>query len=172
MKSILRIGLLTTTLATALLPALRAADEAPPPAAGDKNPAPPPPGWRRGAMRNRLQHLSETLNLTQEQQDQVAAILKDHAAQIQGLRDDEARSREERRAKLEAIGQEVRTKIRAALTPEQQTKFDAMPRPVWGARGQGPGREPPPGGGSPADHQPPAGDQPPANDSAAAGGKA
>ena len=158
MKSMLSIGLLTTALAAALLPALRAADETPPPAAGERNPAPPRHGWRRGAMRDRLRHLSETLNLTPEQKDQVVAIVKDHAPQIQGLRDDEASAREERRAKLGEIRQDMRTKIRAILTPEQQTKFDAMPRPRWGTRGPGSGHEPSPG------------DKPPTADSTAAGG--
>ena len=160
MKSMLSIGLLTTALAAALLPALRAADETPPPAAGDRNPAPPPHGWRRGAMRDRLRHLSETLNLTPEQKDQIAAIFKDHAPQIQGLRDDEARSREDQRARMQELRQDLRTKIRAILTPEQQTKFDALPRRGRGTSGPGAGQEPPPG------------DKPSPTDSTAAGGQA
>jgi Spy/CpxP family protein refolding chaperone len=93
MKSMLRISLFTTALAMAILPALRAADEASPPAAGDKNPEQRPPGGRREAMRNRLQHLSETLNLAPEQKDQIRAIFKEHAPQIQAIRNDEARAR-------------------------------------------------------------------------------
>jgi len=172
MKSVLRIGFFTTALAAALLPGLRAADQTPPPAAGDQNPAPAPPRWRRGAMRNRLQHLGETLNLTQEQKDQITAIWKEHTPQLQGLRDDEARARDERRAKLQEIRQDMRTKVRAVLTPEQQAKFDTLPRREWGTRGRGPGREAPPAGGSPADHQSPPSDKPAADASASPGGEA
>ena len=166
MKTFLRFGLLTTVLATALLPALRASDETPPPAAGDRNPAPRPLRWRRAAMRHHFQHLSQTLNLSPEQKAQVKAIFRDHAPQIQDLRDDEARSREVRRAKFDEIRQDMRTKVRAVLTPEQQAKFDALPRPAWGTRGRGPGQQLPPG------NEPPAHSEPPSGGSPAAGGSA
>lgn len=168
MKSRLQIALLTTMLAVAALPAARAVDEtqpAPPPTGGAKGPEARP--WRgpRGP-RERLQRMSEALNLTQEQKDRVAAIFKENAPQIQAIMSDEARARDERRAKMQELRKDMRARIRAVLTPEQQTKFDTMPRPGWGTRGQRPGHEPPPGNEPPATSTPPAGGNPAAGGSA------
>lgn len=168
MKSLLQIALLTTVLAVAALPAARGVDEtqpAPPPASGEKSPEAHPRRGPHGPL-ERLQRMSETLNLTPEQKDQVAAILKENAPQIQAIMNDESLSRDDRRAKMQGLRKDMRAKIRAVLTSEQQTKFDAMPRPSWGTRGQGPGHEPPPG------TEPPANDKPPAGGNTAAGGSA
>jgi protein CpxP len=168
MKSMLQIALLTTVFAVAALPAARAVDEtqpAPPPAGGEKSPEARPRRGPHGPL-ERLQRMSETLNLTQEQKDQVAAILKENAPQIQAIMNDESLSRDDRRAKMQGLRKDMRARIRAVLTPEQQTKFDAMPRPGWGTRGQGPGHEPPPG------TEPPANGKPPVDGNTAAGGSA
>ena len=64
-----------------------------------------------------LDDLTERLQLTPEQQKQVAAAIDDTRAKWQALYAPLDAPREQ-------IRQQGRANIRAALTPEQQTKFD------------------------------------------------
>jgi Spy/CpxP family protein refolding chaperone len=104
----------------------------------------------------RLKHLSEVLNLTDDQKAKVAAILKDDQEKGQAIRNDSSLSREDRRAKMMDLMKDSQTRIRALLTPEQQQKFDAMPRPERGPRDRGASGGPPPGENGPPP-PPPAG---------------
>jgi Spy/CpxP family protein refolding chaperone len=144
-----RIALIAAGLAVAAWPAVRAADSAPPPATENNNIAPPPPGAPHGGGRNRLQHLTEVLDLTPAQQDQVAAIYQAAGPQRQAIMN-EPLSEADRRAQLHALKKDTQAKLRALLTPDQQKKFDAMPHPRrdgWRPKaGEGPDA-PPPGGG-------------------------
>ncbi len=162
MKNYARISLAASGLALAALPALRAADEpAPqsPPAAGAPDTAARPErAGRRGRWMDpaeRLRHLTDVLGLTDDQQAKMKAIFKDEVEKRRDIMDDAALSPEDRRAKMMALGQDLRTRLRAVLTPEQQQKFDAMPRPGRGPRGEGPGGDAPPPPA--ANHPPPAG---------------
>ena len=162
MNVFIRIAMVLAGFALAALPAVQAADETqpPPPAPGGPNAAQPDrPGWhgRRMDPAQRLQHLSEVLNLTDDQKTRIAPMLKDQQAKMQALGSDDSLSREDRRAKMMGLMKETQGQIRALLTPEQQEKFDAMPRPGRGPRGEGPGGAHPP---------PPAADNPPAGGSA------
>lgn len=152
MKPTLRIGLMAAALAVAALPITRAADETqppPPPGAGADKAAEQHP--RRGprSPQEQLQRLSDALSLTPQQKDQIGAIYKENAPQRQAIMNDESLSREDRRAKMGELTKSTQTKVRALLTPEQQQKFDTMPRPGWGRRGMGPNGGPPPGGNPP-----------------------
>ena len=163
MKPTLRIAVIAAGLAVAAWPVLRAADEssqaAPPPpppvaAGGEQGPEAHPHRWQRNPA-ERAQHLKQVLELTQEQFDQVLAMLKDAEAQRQAIMS------EDRHAKMRELMNGTQAKIRALLTPEQQTKFDAMPRPGKGGRNDGPGHgnpppPPPPPGGTPPPSAPPA----------------
>jgi Spy/CpxP family protein refolding chaperone len=168
MKSIFRIATIAAGLAVAALPAVRAADETPPgpppPAApGDRAPdGARPPRWQRDPM-ERLQRMSEVLNLTQEQKDQIAAIIKGNAPQRQAIMKEAAAAQEAQRAKMRELRKETEQKIRALLTPEQQQKFDAMPRPEFGRgpRHGGPHGPPPPDGNLPPPDAPPGAGSPP-----------
>jgi Spy/CpxP family protein refolding chaperone len=64
-----------------------------------------------------MQDLTERLELTPEQQKQIGAAIDDTRAKWQALYSPLDGQRE-------AIRQEGRAKIRAALTPAQQVKFD------------------------------------------------
>ncbi|MFA5056758.1 MAG: hypothetical protein WC485_01480 [Opitutaceae bacterium] len=143
-----KTAFLAAGLAVAALPSMQAADSSTPPAPGDQNSAQPAPRWQHGP-KERLQHLGEVLALTPEQKDQVAAIFKADAPQVQAIMNDTSLSRAERRAKMQALRKDMRAKIRAVLTPEQQQKFDAMPPPGHGPKGRGPADEPPSPGGNP-----------------------
>jgi Spy/CpxP family protein refolding chaperone len=111
-----------------------------------------PRRWRHEA-KERLEHLKQELNLTQEQSDQIAAIIKGNAPQRQAIMNNDSLSPDEKRARMWELRQGTEARIRTLLTPEQQTKFDAMPRGHGGRNGG-------PGGKNPTPPPPPA---PPAN---------
>lgn len=77
----------------------------------------------------RMHNMADTLALSPEQQDQLKAIMESQREQLKALRDDESLERSEQRIKMREIQEAGLVKIRAMLTPEQQTKFDAMPKP-------------------------------------------
>jgi len=125
-----RILVMGLILGLAGLPlAMPAADKAPPPERGNR-------------AAEHLQRLAEELGLTEQQKTQVTAILKSESDQRMALRDNESMSRSEKFQAMRKIREEGRAQIRALLTPEQQKKFDAMPKP-------GPGRGRPGGDGPP-----------------------
>jgi periplasmic protein CpxP/Spy len=147
MKAMFRILMLAAGIAVAALPAARAADENPPapdtPNA-DQPAARPERRGRRMDPARMLGRLKTELNLTDDQTAKVKTIFEDQRAKMQALRGDESLSREDRRAKMMDLMKASRDQIRALLTPEQQQKFDAMPRPGRGPRGEGPAGGPPP----------------------------
>ena len=92
----------------------------------------------------RLQHLAETLGLTDDQKAKIGAIFKEEFEKSRAMMEDASLAPEDRRAKMRELREDSRTRARAVLTPEQQQKFDALPRPGRGPRGEGPGEAPPP----------------------------
>lgn len=102
-------------------------------------PAQPPPGPRRAeagqpapgprfSIDQRVQRYTQQLNLTQEQQTKLRALLEEEQKKIQELRTNTAVAPPERMSKVRQIREETNNKIREMLTPEQREKFDAMPR--------------------------------------------
>ena len=99
--------------------------------AQDTAPQGPPPGGHmgpRGAgmQEHQLEMLTKKLNLTPDQVTQVKAIDDDAVKQMQALRADTSVSRDDKRAKMMDIHKASQEKIRALLTPDQQTKYDAL----------------------------------------------
>lgn len=84
--------------------------------------------------------------LTDDQKTKITALYTAQREKMRAMRDDQSGSQEDRRAKRDEMMKAMRAETRALLTPEQQTKFDAMPPPGPG-RGQGGGNRPPGGGG-------------------------
>jgi len=74
---------------------------------------------RRHKMGNPLEHLSQDLNLTDEQKAKVQPIIDQAKPQIDAIHQE---AMEKTRVILESSG----AQIRPLLTPEQQEKFDAM----------------------------------------------
>jgi periplasmic protein CpxP/Spy len=66
-----------------------------------------------------LQHLTKTLNLTSDQQAKVQPILNQAKPQIIAIHKDAMQ-------KTQAVMATTMSQIRPLLTPEQQTKFDAV----------------------------------------------
>lgn len=76
----------------------------------------------------RLRHLAEELALTEVQKTRITAIMQAQRAKLEAIRTDEDLSRRKKLKKLRDLRETARLEIRAELTPEQQKKFDAMPR--------------------------------------------
>jgi Spy/CpxP family protein refolding chaperone len=96
---------------------------------------------------NQVEFLTKKLNLTPDQVTQVKAIDTDSWNQMKALREDTATAGQDKRAKMMDIHKASQDKIRALLTPDQQTKFDALQtqmRERRGNRGGGPDGPPPP----------------------------
>ena len=135
----LKNALLTAGLAAAILTGARADDGPPAPPPGEAGPPPAgrPAMGRQGGMERRMQHLTEALGLTAEQQQQIAAVFAASGQQRQAIMA-AALAEEDRRTKLRALMADAQARFRALLTPDQQKKLDAMPhegRGRWGPKG-------------------------------------
>jgi Spy/CpxP family protein refolding chaperone len=89
-----------------------------------QDPSEPDPQHEHGPgpkhhMGNPLEHLSESLNLTEEQKAKVQPIIDQAKPQIAAIH-------QEAMEKMRTIMESAGTQIRPLLTPEQQEKFDAM----------------------------------------------
>ena len=105
----------------ALVPAARAADndDAKPAKGEAATPA-------RGAVRDRLQQVSEQLKLTDDQKEKLKPIFKEQATKLRELRDNKDLSREDRTAKVKEIRESLAAKIKPILTPEQLDKWNKL----------------------------------------------
>jgi protein CpxP len=70
-------------------------------------------------MGNPLEHLSKDLNLTDDQKAKVQPIIDQTKPQLEAIH-------KEAMEKMHALMESTGAQIRPLLTPEQQTKFDAM----------------------------------------------
>jgi periplasmic protein CpxP/Spy len=143
--SLLRVAVLAIG-ATALsaVPAMAQDPSAPPPPHDQAGPRQGGPGGMRG---NQVEFLTKKLNLTPDQVTQVKAIDEDAMKQSKAVREDTSVAGPDKRAKMMDIHKASRDKIRALLTDDQKTKFDALEtemREHRGNRGGGDGPPPPP----------------------------
>jgi periplasmic protein CpxP/Spy len=101
----------------------------------------------RGMGGHQLEFLTKKLNLTPDQVTQVKAIDEDTWKQAKALHDDTSIAGPDKRAKMMDIHKASQEKIRALLTADQQTKFDALQAEMREHRenhGGGQGGPPPP----------------------------
>ena len=118
----------------ALSPVVRAEDKPTPPAGR------PPQGARAEMAKERAAKMAEELKLNDEQKTKVAALMKEQAEKMRGMRD---ATPEERKEKAKAGRAEMEKKMKEILTPEQFTKWEKLRKE--GGPG-GPGRHGGPGG--------------------------
>jgi Spy/CpxP family protein refolding chaperone len=78
-----------------------------------------PGGPHHMMMENPLEHLSKDLNLTDDQKAKVQPIIDQAKPQIAAIH-------KEAMEKMHAVMENAGNQIRPLLTPEQQTKLDAM----------------------------------------------
>ena len=116
-----KLTLLAVLLGSLLgvLPASRAADADPKPA--DKTDAKTAP-----ARGERLKSLAEQLKLSDEQKEKLKPILQDERKKVRELRDNKDLSRQDRVAKLKEIRDDLGTKLKPILTPEQLEKWNKL----------------------------------------------
>lgn len=136
----------TTALCT--LPVM--AQDSAPPAPADQ--AGPPMGGRGGPggmEQHQLAMLTKKLNLTPDQVTQVKAIDDDTMKQGMAVHNDTTLAQADKRAKMMDIHKAAQDKIRALLTDDQKTKYDALQAEMKARReshegGQGAPPPPPP----------------------------
>ena len=87
-----------------------------------------------------LDHMSQMLNLTDDQKTKIKPILEDSTKQMQQLRQDTSLSEQDRKARKRSIKENTHAQIRQVLTPEQQAKMDQMKKEHEGM-GKGKGHE-------------------------------
>jgi len=159
MKTVRAAGVLLCGAVLAVLPVMAQQDTTPPPPQGQVQ-GPPPDGGQggrggRGGMMNperRLEMMQKQLNLTTEQTAQIKGIFDESKGKMEELRANTAIAQEDKRPKMMEIHQHEMEKIKAVLTPDQQTKFAAMQEKMrermqqreGGAGGQQQGPPPPP----------------------------
>ncbi|HEY6376572.1 MAG TPA: Spy/CpxP family protein refolding chaperone [Edaphobacter sp.] len=100
--------------------------------AQDTTPPAPPQGQMGrgrggpGMGGNQVEFLTSKLNLTPDQVTQVKAIDADSMKQASAVRDDTSLAQADRRTKMMDIRKASTDKIRAILTDDQKTKYDAL----------------------------------------------
>jgi len=102
-----------------VLPALTVAQGAP----GEEHAGPP---HHMPTVQEQMQEFTHRLQLTQEQQPKVKAILEDMHEQMKQLRESSSGSSEDTKAKMRDIHDKAHARIRELLTDEQKVKFDKM----------------------------------------------
>jgi Spy/CpxP family protein refolding chaperone len=86
---------------------------------GEHGPHDGPGGPHHMMMENPLEHLSKDLNLTDDQKAKVQPIIDQTKPQLAAIH-------KEAMEKMHALMESAGAQIRPLLTPEQQTKYDAM----------------------------------------------
>jgi protein CpxP len=119
--------------------------------AQDPSTAPPPQGQggphyggHGGMQGHQIEFLTKKLSLTPDQVSQVKAIDADTWKQAKALHEDTSIADADKRTKMMEIHKASQDKIRALLTADQQTKFDAMQAEMREHRGHHGGGAPPP----------------------------
>jgi periplasmic protein CpxP/Spy len=73
-----------------------------------------------------LEALTKALTLTDDQQTKIKPILEDEHQKMQALFQDNSVQQADKRTKMKDIRDAANTAIKAVLTPDQATKFDAL----------------------------------------------
>lgn len=89
----------------------------------------PPMHGPHGHMMNadqQLEHLTKSLNLTADQQNQIKPILENQQQQMMQLHQDSSLSRDDKMAKAKSLHADTTTKIEAVLNDQQKQKYEEM----------------------------------------------
>jgi len=123
------------------------AQDTPPPPPQDPASAQAQGQQGRGPMRmdpdKQLEHMTKELGLSGDQQSQIKPMLFERQQKMQAIFQDQSLSREDRRAKMQAIRSDSQGKIEAVLNDQQKQKFEAMQQRMGGRGGEN-GPPPPP----------------------------
>jgi Spy/CpxP family protein refolding chaperone len=100
--------------------------------------------WGHGqppTVDQRLQRMTQALNLSDDQQQKIKPILENESTQMQSLRADTSLSQEARMAKMKLIRENTTSQINPILNADQQKQYAEMMSHM--GRGRGPGQAPP-----------------------------
>jgi periplasmic protein CpxP/Spy len=78
------------------------------------------------SLDDHVKMVSEKLNLSDDQQSKVKAILVDSHQQMHTIMDDASLSQEDKKSKLHSLHEATHSKIREVLNDDQKKKFDVM----------------------------------------------
>jgi hypothetical protein len=87
--------------------------------------------------------MTQQLNLSDAQQQQIKPILENEEKQMQAMRQDSSLSRDDRMSKMQQLRQDTSSQIKPILNADQQQKYQQMMSRQGHGRG-GPGENPPP----------------------------
>ena len=96
--------------------------------------------WGHGqppTVDQRLQRMTQQLNLSEDQQQKIKPILENESTQMSGLRADTSLSQEDRMAKMKQIRESTGSQINPILNADQQKKYAEMMSHMGRGRGQG-----------------------------------
>jgi len=88
-----------------------------------------------------LAHLTKRLNLSADQQSQIRPILVDRQQKMQALFQNQSLSPQDRHAQAQAIRQDSRTRLEAALNDQQKQQLEEMQAKMQAHRHRGMGGE-------------------------------
>ena len=111
----------------AAVPALAQTDTAPPPPpSGQADGYGGGGGPHRGGPERRVEMMQHELNLSSDQSAQLKSIMAGEHSKMEALHSNSSLSQADMRSQMMAIHQASDSQIRAMLTPDQVTKYDAM----------------------------------------------
>jgi protein CpxP len=143
-KTFLQIAFLALGMTVvSALPAMAQDPSAPPPVPDGQT---GPQNGRGGMGEHQLEFLTKKLNLTPDQVTHVKAINDDSRKQLMALREDTSIAGADKRTKMMHIYKASQDKIRALLTEDQKTRYDALEAEIrerMENRRGGPGGTPP-----------------------------
>jgi protein CpxP len=90
----------------------------------------------RDRVSERLEWLSQHLNLTDDQKKQLKPILAGEFKQMRAVGEDVSLTQNQKREKMKQIHEASRPQVQALLTPEQQQKFAQMKEEAKERRGE------------------------------------
>jgi hypothetical protein len=93
-----------------------------------------------------LEHLTKTLSLSADQQTQIKPILTDRQQKMQALFQDQSLTPQDRHSKAQAIREDTKTRLEAALNDQQKQQFEEMQAKMQSHRHQGGDNQAPPSG--------------------------
>jgi len=94
-------------------------------------------------LHDRLEHLTKALNLTDDQQTEIAALFHKEGEELRDLFQNQDLSDDDKKAQFKEIREKFHAQIAALLTPEQQETFKQLPEHGPGGNGDN-GPKPPP----------------------------
>jgi len=93
----------------------------------------------------RLQHMTQQLNLSDAQQQQIKPILENEDKQMQALHENSSLSQQDRMTQMMQIRQGTSEQIKPILNPDQQQKYQQMMSHQGHGPHGGPGQNQPQG---------------------------